>query len=291
MAFGAHSTAEEVTDGLDLRGSSWLVTGCNSGLGQETARVLALRGAHVIGLARTLEKADDAMAPLGGTGVACELSDLASVAQAVEQVTALGRPLRGIIANAGIMALPELKQKSGYELQFYTNHVGHAALVTGLVDQLEDGGRVVMLSSGAHRYSKESGLEIDNLSGDDNYDPWRMYGRSKLANILFARGLSTRFAAEGRGRTANSLHPGVIATNLARHVPNAEAMFESLKAQMKTVEQGAATQCYVATRPELSTVSGEYFSDCAQAKAIDAGYDDALAETLWRRTEAIIAAG
>jgi len=287
-SFDASSTAEEVTAGLDLSGTTWLITGCNSGLGHESARVLALRGASIVGLARTKAKADAALAELGidGVGVACELSDLGSVRAAVEAVSALG-PLDGILANAGIMALPELQQVHGYELQFFTNHVGHHVLITGLLDRLTDTGRVVVLSSGAHYYAKP-GMELENLDGATDYDPWRMYGRSKLANILFTRALSKRL--EGTGKTANSLHPGVIDTNLGRHVPDRVEMYESMKDILKTVAQGAATQCYVAARPELAGVSGVYFSDCAPAKTLNHAKDDALAEALWERTEAIAAA-
>jgi len=285
--FGATSTAEEVTMGIDLRGQTWLITGCNSGLGYETARVLALRGAKIIGLARTQEKAADALKKLAidGVAVACELSDLASVRAAVETVKEHG-PLQGMIANAGIMALPTLQQVHGYERQFFTNHMGHFVLITGLLDQLTQSGRVVMLSSGAHRFAKK-GAELDNLSGAEDYDAWRMYGRSKLANILFARSLTSRFA--GTQRTANAVHPGVIETNLGRHVPDREAMYAKLKPRMKTVGQGAATQCYAAVRPELAGVSGVYFSDCRLGKMLPIASDDALAEALWERSEAIAA--
>ena len=216
--------------------------------------------------------------------VACELSDLDSVRSAVAAVGGLGT-LHGIMANAGIMALPELEQVNGTEKQFYTNHIGHFALVTGLLGQLAPAGRVVMLSSGAHRYA-DRGIEIDNLSGEDDYHPWRMYGRSKLANILFARSLTRRFA--GTAQTANAVHPGVIRTNLARHVPEPEAMFADLAPILKSVPAGAATQCYVAVRPELSGVSGEYFSDCAVAETIPAARDDAQADALWAASEAIV---
>jgi len=297
-AFNKQSTAEEVTDGLDLTGKTWLITGCNSGLGYESARVLASRGARIVGAARTEAKAAAALKALGidarpeggeAVPVACELSDLDSVRAAVATIRGVG-PLDGIMANAGIMALPTLQQVHGYERQFFTNHMGHFVLVTGLMDQLTDDGRVVLLSSGAHFYAKR-GMELDNLSGEDEYEPWRMYGRSKLANILFARGLTARFRASDRpARTANAVHPGVIQTNLARHIVNPEAMFESLKPVMKTVPQGAATQCMVATRPELASVSGLYFSDCAEAETIPEGRDDAMAEALWERSEAIAAA-
>ena len=286
--FGATSTAEDVTHGLDLSGQTWLITGSNSGLGFESARILAMRGARIVSLARSLPKAESALDELGidGDPVVCELEDLASVRAAVKDVRGLDR-LDGIMANAGIMALPTLQQVNGIERQLFTNHVGHFALVTGLLDRLTDTGRVVVLSSGAHFYAQQ-GLELDNLSGERDYHPWRMYGRSKLANILFARGLASRFV--GSRKTAYSVHPGVIYTNLGRHVPNKEEMYESLKDRMKTVEQGAATQCYVAVRPEVTGRSGQYFSDCAVARTLPFGQDDALAEELWARTEEIVAA-
>ncbi len=292
--FGATSTAEEVTEGIDLSGQRWLVTGANSGLGRETARVLSLRGAHVVAAARSVEKASAALADLGieGTPVACELSNLASVRACVATVAGTDEPLDGIIANAGIMALPSLQQQDGIELQFFTNHIGHFVLVTGLLDQLTPNGRVVMLSSGAHRMAGDSGIEFDNLSGERDYHPWRMYGQSKLANILFARSLSRQFSANGSARTANAVHPGVIRTNLARHIEDAEKMFEriSTTTTVKTVEQGAATQCYVATAPSLSTVSGRYFADCNDKAATDNAMDDALGDKLWQHTERLIAA-
>ena len=286
MDFGFESTAEQVTAGVDLKGTNWLITGSNSGLGQESARVLAMRGAHILAAARTSEKAAGALALLGieGTPIACELSDLGSVRAAVTAVAATGRPLDGILANAGIMALPTLKQQDGIELQFFTNHIGHFALINGLLDQLTETGRVVVLSSAAHYIVRDSGLELDNLSGEREYHPWRMYGRSKLANVMFASALTRRFA--GTGRTANSLHPGVILTNLARHVPNAEAMFSRMT--LKTVQQGAATQCYVAVHPEISGISGKYFSDCQIKAPAAAALDEAQAEALWRVSEELL---
>ena len=285
MSFDLHSTAEQVTEGIDLTGKTWLITGVNSGLGYESARVLALRGARIIGAARTAQKARDALAALGieGEAVACELSDLASVRAAVEAVKGLGVALDGIMANAGIMALPELKQQDGIELQLFTNHVGHFVLVTGLLDSLTARARVVILSSGAHHMA-ERGLELDNLSGETDYAPWRMYGRSKLANILFTRSLAKRF--EGTGRTANALHPGVIKTNLSRHIADAETMFATMT--LKTIPEGAATQCYVATHPNVAKISGSYFADCALAKTSDFAKDEALAEALWAWTEELV---
>ena len=291
MAFGFQSTAEEVTEGLDLQGQTWLVTGSNSGLGLETIRVLSLRGAYIIAAARTEEKAQEALDSykIKGTPLACELSNLDSVREAIAKVKSLGVSLKGIIANAGIMALPTLQQQNGIELQFYTNHVGHFTLVTGLCDILCDDGRVVVLSSGAHYYAAQSGMEMNNLSGERDYHDWRMYGRSKLANILFAKALNKRFA--GTNKTANSVHPGVIRTNLARHVDDVEGMFASLKGrvQLKSIGQGAATQCLVATHPSLAGIGGMYFSDCQITSPAAVAEDAELAETLWKATEELIA--
>lgn len=293
MDFDFHSTAEEVTEGLDLSGQTWLVTGSNSGLGYETIRVLALRGAQVIASARTQEKAQQAMDELGIDGIplACDLSDLSSVREAVQKVLSLNTSLNGIIANAGIMALPTLHQKKGIELQFFTNHIGHFALVTPLCERLTNDGRIVVLSSGAHFYAAELGLELDNLSGERDYDDWRMYGRSKLANIMFASALNKRFA--GTERKANSVHPGVIRTNLSRHVENADEMFENIqkRVRLKSVGQGAATQCLVATHPDLADVGGKYFSDCKVARSAKIALDTALEEELWHLTEEIVAQG
>ena len=142
-----------------------LVTGCNSGLGLETLRVLALRGARVVGTARTLEKAKEACAGISGQTIPldCELSDPASVRACVKEVRRLDLRLDALIANAGIMALPKLERAHGYELQFFTNHIGHFLLVTGLLEQLTETGRVVMLSSSAHQRAPRVGIELDNL--------------------------------------------------------------------------------------------------------------------------------
>lgn len=289
--FGYGSTAEQVTQGLSLEGQTYLVTGCNSGLGLETLRVLALRGAQVVGTARTLEKAQQACASVTGRTVplACELSEPASVRAAVAEVKARGLRLDGVIANAGIMALPKRETAFGVELQLFTNHVGHFLLVTGLLEQLTDTGRVVMLSSSAHGMAPKAGIEFDNLDGAKGYRDWTAYGQSKLANLLFAKELARRFA--GTRRTANAVHPGVIATNLARHMNPVMTAAWSVAGPLflKSIPQGAATQVFVATHPAVASVSGEYFADCNVAKARADANDAALAQKLWAVTEELVA--
>lgn len=286
--FGFESTADEVTDGLDLRGQCYLVTGCNSGLGLETTRVLSARGAHIIGAARTQVKAEAALTALGvdGTPVQCELSEPTSVRDCAETLNALGRPINAMICNAGVMALPEPQTKYGIDLQLLTNHIGHFLLVTRSLEALAADGRVVMLSSRLHGKAPDAGIEFDNLSGERGYDPWKMYGQSKLANILFTKQLAKQFAASNR--TANAAHPGVIPTGLVRHISNAEEIWAKVK--LKTLEQGAATQCLVATHPELATVSGQYFVDCHVEDTIHPQATNMeLAEQLWERSEEIVA--
>ena len=289
--FGASSTAEEVTAGVDLSGKNWLVTGCRSGLGRETLRVLSLRGAHVFAATRRQAQAEQCIDALGvqATALGCDLSDLSAVQALTRSLKEKGTVLDGIITNAGVMAIPTLEQKNGIEMQLYTNHIGHFLLVTELLECLSAKARVVVLSSGAYRMAGDKGLDLQNLSGEQDYDPWRMYGRSKLANLIFAKSLARRFSASGSQQLANAVHPGVIETELARHVPQKEAMFEKMRAQVKTVAQGAATQCYVATRPELAKVSGRYFSDCQAQTTTAITEEEPLAEELWARSEEIVA--
>lgn len=279
------ATAQQVTEGLDLGGTTIVVTGANSGLGLETLRVLSLRGAHVVAVARSLEKAEQACAQASGetTAIACELSDLESVVECSNRINALGRPIDTLICNAGIMALPRLEQKMGLELQFLTNHLGHFVLVNRLLDKVlqAPAGRIVMLSSAGHAAAPKCGIDFDNLSGEKGYSGWRFYGQSKLANLLTAKALARRL--EGTRATANAVHPGVINTNLGRHMPGVlrHAMRLIANIAFKSVEQGAATQCYVATHPALAGVSGEYFADSNITKPARRAENRKLAERLW----------
>ncbi len=289
--FGYGSTAEQVTEGLDLNGAHILITGCNSGLGREAMRVLAMRGATVIGAARSLEKATAACEAVEGSTipVACELSEPASVRACVQAVKDLGVPLQAIIANAGIMALPKPQQLFGWERQLFVNHIGHFILVTGLLDSLAADGRVVMLSSAAHKGAPKVGIEQDNLGGERGYTPWKSYGQSKIANLLFARELARRF--EGTDRVANAVHPGVIATNLGRHMNPVmvAAMSVAKPLALKTIPQGAATEVWAAVHPDAAKISGEYLSHCNVAKSSAQGQDMALAAKLWEISEAKVA--
>ena len=287
--FNSNSTAEEVTEGLDLSGLTIAITGANSGLGYETMRVLALRGAHIIGIARTREKAEKACASIEGeaTPMFLDLADWESVVRCADAIRALNIPLDGLITNAGIMALPDLELVNGVEKQFAVNHLGHFILINQLREPVlaAPQGRFTMLSSRAYRRA-DKGIEFDNLDGSQHYDPWNAYGVSKLANALCARELAAQISHTDA--TANSVHPGVIRTQLMRNLPAWEQWASKYFGWifLKTIAEGAATTCYVATSPQLVDVRGFYFADC---NVVDVDmpylYDDALAAKLWRVSE------
>jgi NAD(P)-dependent dehydrogenase (short-subunit alcohol dehydrogenase family) len=167
-SFGPEATAEQVTAGIDLRGKTIVVTGCNSGIGLETMRVLALRGARVIGTARTLERGQEACAGIQGkvTPVVLELSDFDSVVACAKAIEALDTPIDGLVCNAGVL-LTELQQVRGMEMQFVVNHLGHFILVSRLLDRVTAApqGRVVVVGSMSHRQVPPGGIQFDNLSG------------------------------------------------------------------------------------------------------------------------------
>jgi NAD(P)-dependent dehydrogenase (short-subunit alcohol dehydrogenase family) len=283
--FGAKSTAEEVTAGIDLTGKTALITGGNSGLGFETARVLAMRGATVIIAARTADKAREAGAQIQGKTipVALELTDFDSLVAGTDEVRRLGMPIDMLILNAGIMALPQLEQVYGLEKQFVTNHLGHFIVGNRLLPQVQAApqGRVVVVSSFGYKWAPPGGIEFDNLSGERDYVPNKMYGQSKLANHLYVRELTRQF--QGTPTTANSVHPGIINTNLGRHFPKWQLAMAKLIGWtfMKPVEAGAATQAYVATAPQLAGVSGYYFADCNPEVPDGEMENPELAAKLW----------
>lgn len=284
--FGARSTAEDVTAGLDLGGRTVLVTGCNSGLGYETMRVLALRGAHVLGTARTRRKGEEACESVTGeaTPLELELTDFDSIVACAAAVAAMGRPLDALICNAGVL-LPERERVRGLEKHFVVNHLGHFILVNRLLERLRlaPEGRIVVVSSVSHWSAPPEGIDFGNLASRGEYDPGRAYGQSKLANGLFAMELARRLA--GTTVTANTLHPGIVDTNLFRH----SLARVSGGGGRRTVEQGAATSCYLAAHPGVARVSGYYFEDCNPAEPSPQMRNPELAARLWDVSEELAA--
>ncbi len=273
---GSELTADEVLDGMDLSGHNVVVTGTSSGIGTETARCLAARGAHVIGVVRDLDKARGALESVGAQGVRlyeANLASLESIRSFTDQLVADGHDrIDVLIANAGIMACPFAHTEDGFEVQFGTNHLGHFTLVNRLVPLLLAGSpaRVAMVSSSGHSFSDVSLEDPGFVRGP--YDPWIAYGRSKTANILFAVELDRRLA--DRGVRATAVHPGGILTDLGRHLTE-ETMAALVRARgetdirWKSIEQGAATSVWAGLVGDGDEVGGRYCEDCAVSPVID----------------------
>lgn len=276
----ASTTAEQATAGLDLRGRTIVVTGCNSGIGRETMRVLALRGAHVIGSARSRATGEAACAAIEGraTPVVMDLADFDSVVAASDAIRALDVPIDALVCNAGVV-LDALEQVRGLEKTFVVNHLGHYLLVRRLLDRVTAAprGRVVVLGSGDERNAPPGGIQFDDLSGS-GWDA--RYAHSKLANGLFSLELARRLA--GTRATSNCVSPGHTRSNILRHVGN------RYRSDARSVEQGAATPCWLAASPQAAGRSGGFWRDFAPAEQSGAQRDPAMAARLWSVSETLV---
>ena len=308
--FGFDSTTDDVLEGIDLTGKTVLVTGASTGLGEETSRALASKGARVILAARNLEKLKTAAAKITeSTGnnqlsvLECDLAHFASIRKAATQALELAPSLDLLINNAGVMACPLTRTAEGHEMQFGTNHLGHFLFTCLLVPALKAAGsaRIINLSSGGHKFSAVN-LEDWNFETGE-YDKWQAYGRSKTANALFAVGLDTRL--KEFGVRAFSVHPGAIATELGRHMSDddrknlvKEGPRGGPPLVFKSIPEGAATSSWAATTADLDGLGGIYLEDCSIAEPTGAsdpmkGYvphavDPEAAEALWTLSEQIV---
>jgi len=317
--FGATSTTDQVLSGVNLRGKRVLVTGVSAGLGVETARSLVAHGAHVVGAARDLSKAEQATAQVkkdaaanGGSFelIALDLGSLKSVRAAADALVAKGQPFDVIIANAGVMGTPFSQTLDGFEMQFGTNHLGHFVFVNRIAPLIRKGGRLVNLSSAGHRYSN---VDLDDPNFERiPYEPFVSYGRSKTANILFAVAFDNRHKAQGV--RAAAVHPGVIKTELARNVDPAELQklidqITQQKAeagetpfQWKTIPQGAATSVWSGVVASADEIGGRYCENCHVGQIVPdnvniSGVSEGVrayaldpknAEALWKKSEEMV---
>ncbi|KAL4425998.1 hypothetical protein ABPG75_010014 [Micractinium tetrahymenae] len=295
---GYRTTAIQALRGVDLTGKQAVVTGGNSGIGVETVRALAHAGADVVLCSRSLEggqKVAEQLQPGVKGKIAVkrlDLADLSSVKALADDLTASLARLDILILNAGVMACPKMQTKNGFEMQIGTNHFGHFYLTKLLLPKMESQNspaRVVAVSSTAHSMGK---LDLDDLNFERRkYSAWGSYGQSKLANVLFASELARRLREQGSAVTAFSLHPGVIKTNLQRHMGFSALVLNVLGGPfMKSMAQGAATSVFAATAPELEGKGGAYLADCQVATPSKAGQDGALAASLWEKSEELLAA-
>jgi NAD(P)-dependent dehydrogenase (short-subunit alcohol dehydrogenase family) len=276
-----------------------IVTGANSGIGLETARVLALRGAHVFVLARSEQKGEEAASEIKKsvpnanlTVMKIDLSSSRSIRSFVEEFKKLNLPLHVLINNAGCMALPERSEtEDGLEFQMGTNHIGHFYLTSLLTDKLIESqpSRVVCLASSAHRMADLSFLSSEKLEST-KYGPWSAYGNSKFANMLHAKGFNEHYST--KGVIAYSVHPGGIWTNLQSHVTIGMRLLMILITPFfKTIPQGAATTVYCAVTPGIEKHGGSFFEDCNASKPYTPALQDAFenkSQDFWNTSEKII---
>lgn len=279
--FGWASTTDEVLADIDLSGRTVFITGANSGLGQETARAMAARGAHVIMAGRDQDKLDASVAAIRTDQpqaaldtITLDLGSLESIRAATSRARQRFDKIDLLINNAGVMATPFQHTADGFEMQFGTNHLGHFAMTAELMPLIERGSaqRIVNLSSRGHFMGQVD--FADPHFARRPYDPWTAYGQSKTANVLFTVGLEARYAV--LGIHAYAVHPGGIETNLGRHMTPEmrEGLMKRVTSsdggfQWKTIPQGAATTCWAATAPELEGRGGVYCEDCHVASVDD----------------------
>ncbi|CAA2981618.1 Hypothetical predicted protein [Olea europaea subsp. europaea] len=279
---------------------STTTTGASSGIGAETARVLALRGVHVIMAVRNLSAGNEVKETIIKEvpkaridAMELDLSSIASVRKFASEFNSLGLPLNLLlyIYQIGVMATPFMLSKDSIELQFATNHVGHFLLTNLLLETIKktarkssQEGRIVNVSSRRHKFSYPEGILFSKINDQTGYNSLSAYGQSKLANVLHANELARRLQI-----TANSLHPGAIATNLFRHHSFISGLVDVLgKHVMKNVQQGAATTCYVALHPDVKGVNGRYYANCNLAEVSSQANDLELAKKLWDFTISLI---
>jgi len=280
-------TTAEVLDGVDLTGRTVVITGASSGLGLQTALAMQSAGAEIIAAVRDLDKT---RAVIDCETVQLDLTDLRSARAAAATIADRHERIDVLINNAGVMAPPLSRTAQGYEIQLGTNHLGHFVFTTEMAERFGlfvPGTRIVNLSSRGHLYG---GIrwEDPNYDDDSAYHKWRAYGQSKTANVLFTVEAERRWGP--RGVHSFAVHPGVVVTELARHMTADDYGGRLANLDVTDVEHGAATSVWAATSPELDGIGGLYLEDCAIAEpmreGIEGGYapfavDPEQAARLW----------
>ncbi|XP_046401443.1 retinol dehydrogenase 13-like [Ischnura elegans] len=278
-----------------VNGKVVIVTGSNTGIGLETAREMARRGAKVIMACRDGSKCEKAREQIVLETKnkyvycrTCDLSSLESVRNFVERFNKEEQRLDILINNAGVMRCPRSLTKEGIEMQLGVNHMAHFLLTNLLLEKLVSSApsRIINVSSIAHKRGK---INKEDLNSEKNYDPAAAYNQSKLANVLFTRELARKL--EGTGVTVNALHPGIVNTEIIRHMSFFNSYFSAIFIKpfvwmfVRSPARGAQTTLYAALDESLEKVTGKYFSDCEEQEVAEQGRDDAMAKWLWKVSE------
>eukprot|EP00252_Welwitschia_mirabilis_P027577 TRINITY_DN9499_c0_g2_i1.p1 TRINITY_DN9499_c0_g2~~TRINITY_DN9499_c0_g2_i1.p1 ORF type:complete len:323 (+),score=24.45 TRINITY_DN9499_c0_g2_i1:83-1051(+) len=302
--FGSKSTGEEVTASCCLNSVTAIITGATSGIGEETARVLAKGGARLVIPARNLKAAGDLKSRIQKEVTSAEiiliemdLSSFASIKGFVAEFLSQNLPLNILINNAGKFCHRFHLSKDGYELTFATNHLGHFLLTRLLLNKMVETaektgmqGRIVNVSSAIHRWTGKDGIQYDRLNDHTRFNATRAYSQSKLANILHTTEIARRLKERKANVTVNALHPGIVKTRITRERDGllTDIVFFLASKLLKTVPQAASTTCYVAVHPQLRNISGKYFADCNEAQVYGLANDTEKALELWNESEAMV---
>ena len=271
----------------NLQGKVCLITGATNGIGEEAAKQIALMGAEIIFIARSPSKAEElkqSLKSLTGresTSIIADLSSQEEVKRAASEFLSMDIPLNILLNNAGIMNTSRKETVDGLEEVFSVNHLAYYSLTLMLMNKLIESGpsRVVNVASGAHMFVKD--MNFDDLQSEKEYKTMQVYGRSKLANILFTRELAERL--EGKGVTVNCLHPGFVNTGIgSNNSPTIGRILMTLARPFsRKTDRGAETSIYLCVSPEVESETGEYFYDCKKEKISAAASDKENATKLW----------
>ncbi|XP_008244990.1 PREDICTED: short-chain dehydrogenase TIC 32, chloroplastic [Prunus mume] len=305
--YGSKSTAEQVSQDCCSSVPSHLtaiITGATSGIGAETARVLAKRGVRIVIPARDLGKAAEVKDEIQRESPKAEviileidLSSLASVNRFCSEFLALRLPLNILINNGGVFSQALEYSEDKVEMTFATNYLGHHFLTEKLLDKMVETaaqtgirGRIINVSSVIHSWVKRDGFCFNQLLNPKNYNGTRAYAQSKLANILHVKELARHLKARNARVSVNAVHPGIVKTGIIRAHKGfiTDSVFFIASKLLKSTSQGASTTCYVALSPEVEGVSGKYFADCNESDCSNLANDESEARKLWKQTRLLI---
>ena len=276
---------------IDMRGKYVLLTGATSGIGRACAHELARMGATVTIICRDEIKGkalmEEVVASAGNDKFEILIGDLgvqADIRRMADEYLASGKPIHVLLNNAAVVNVKRQVTVDGIEAMFATNHLAYFLLTNLLMERIKESApaRIVNVASSGHGLVKDMGF--DDIQAERFYKTFKIYGRSKLGNILFTRELAERLRSHDV--TVNALHPGAVSTGLgAQNYAWSKALLALLRPFFRSPEQGAATSLYVATAEELNGITGKYFADCKQANPKPWALDDAAARRLWALSE------
>jgi len=284
-------------DVADMTGKTVVITGANSGIGLETAVELARAGATTVITARDRARGEAAVADIRARAghnrvdvVLFDLGDIASVKQGAQAILERCDRIDVLVNNAGVVLSDRRETPDGFEATFAVNHLGPFVLTELLLERITSSApaRIVNVASTAHKGARK-GLDFDDLQSTRRYSAMQVYSKSKLANIYFTTELARRL--EGTGVTANSLHPGTVATKYGRDGDSSGVLafgLKVIKPFILTAAQGARTSVYLASSPEVASVTGQYFVKCKARKPSAVAQDDEAAARLWKMSEELV---